>query len=58
MYSGKAPKDSFKDLVRRGQGLARALESLTDLIPDENGLSVLRASLSFVFRVRYTASSQ
>jgi len=50
-YEAKAPKGSFRNFIRGGKADARTLDSLCSIIPEEQGLGVLRGGLSFFFQV-------
>lgn len=50
-YEAKASRSSTRGRARTSEEAARVLASITDMIPDEKGLSVLRCGLSLVFRV-------
>ncbi|KAI4685099.1 hypothetical protein J4E81_008912 [Alternaria sp. BMP 2799] len=49
-YETKAPKGSFRNFIRGGKADARTLDSLCSIIPEEQGLGVLRGGLSFIFQ--------
>lgn len=50
----KADKSKLRRVLRNGEDIATVLSGLTDLIPDEKGLGILRVALSMVFTVQTT----
>ncbi|KAJ4386436.1 hypothetical protein N0V93_009332 [Gnomoniopsis smithogilvyi] len=48
-YELKAESNKTRWALRHGSNAAAILQSLTELIPDESGLGILRASLSMLF---------
>jgi hypothetical protein len=48
---GKGPKGSLRRLFRRIGQKAPVLESIVEFIPEEKGLSLLKGSLAFLFKV-------
>lgn len=47
----KTKESWFRDKLRKGESFAEGLHTLTDMIPDEKGLSVLKTGLAFTFMV-------
>lgn len=52
-YNAKATNNPVRRFARSGGDTARILDSMVDLVPDENGLNILKWGLSTVFQVRY-----
>lgn len=52
-YAEKAKNSWFRQKLRRGENVASVLQSLTDLLPEEYGLGVLRGGLSILFTVSW-----
>lgn len=52
-YAEKAKHSWFRQKLRRGENVASVLQSLTDLLPEEYGLGVLRGGLSILFTVSW-----
>lgn len=50
-YHPKSEKNKLQN-VYRNKALIMTLHSLTDMIPDQNGLSVMRGGLKLIFKVR------
>lgn len=50
-YEKKAEDNRFRGWIRKGDIAIGILERLSEAIPDENGLSVLKTGLVFVFQV-------
>lgn len=50
-YHTKSEKNKLQN-VYRNKALIMTLHSLTDMIPDQNGLSVMRGGLKLIFKVR------
>ena len=51
-YDDETEKNKFRSYIRDGKEVCNVLANLVDVIPDEKGLSILKAGLSFVFQVR------
>jgi len=51
VYDARAGHNVVRRWLRQGKPMAKILDSLTDLIPDEKGLGALKAGLSFIFKV-------
>ncbi len=51
-YENEAERNKFRSYVRDGKEVCNVLANLVNLIPDEKGLSILKAGLSFLFQVR------
>jgi hypothetical protein len=51
-YESKASSSTPRRILRKGEPAAKILDRLTAMIPDQNGLSVLRGGLSYIFQVR------
>ncbi|KAL6832071.1 hypothetical protein V8C40DRAFT_237789 [Trichoderma camerunense] len=49
-YEKKAEDNRFRGWIRKGDIAIGILERLSDSIPDENGLSILRTGLVFIFQ--------
>ncbi|KAL7929925.1 hypothetical protein V8C35DRAFT_170134 [Trichoderma chlorosporum] len=49
-YEKKAEDNRFRGWIRKGDIAIGILERLSDCIPDENGLSILRTGLVFIFQ--------
>lgn len=47
----RAGKNPFRRLARDGATIVATLQPLLDMIPDEDGLSVLKGGLGFIFKV-------
>lgn len=50
-YHTKSEKNKLRN-VYKNKALIMTLHSLTDMIPDQNGLSVMRGGLKLIFKVR------
>lgn len=50
-YAKKGDDDRFRGWIRDGDNAVGVLERLTELIPDQYGLSVLKGSLAYIFQV-------
>jgi hypothetical protein len=50
-YGSKGEKSLIRRKMREGENIAGLLDGLTKMIPDQNGLSVLRESLGYIFQV-------
>ena len=50
-YAAKADNNPIRRFIRGGDAVAGILERMTDFIPDEKGLSVLKGALAFIFQV-------
>jgi hypothetical protein len=51
-YDDKAGKSKFRD-VHANKSILKTLEALTEMIPDQDGLSVLKGGLKAVFSVSW-----
>lgn len=51
-YEKKVEDNRFRGWIRKGDVAIDILERLSEAIPDENGLSVLKTGLVFIFQVR------
>lgn len=52
-YEKKAEDNRFRGWIRKGDAAIGILERLSDIIPDQDGLSILRTGLAFVFQVGF-----
>lgn len=50
-YVEKGTRNWFRQKLRKGENVATVLQSLTELIPEEYGLGVVRGGLSILFTV-------
>lgn len=50
-YMEKAKRNWFRQKLRKGEDVATVLQNLTEMIPEEYGLGVLRGGLSILFTV-------
>lgn len=56
-YTKKAEDNRFRGWIRKGDVAIGILERLSDAIPDQDGLSILRSGLAFIFQVSILAAS-
>ncbi|KAL7811145.1 hypothetical protein V8C26DRAFT_409330 [Trichoderma gracile] len=49
-YEKKAEDNRFRGWIRKGDAAIGILERLSDIIPDQDGLSILRTGLAFIFQ--------
>lgn len=52
-YLEKAKRNWFREKLRKGEDVATVLQNLTEMIPEEYGLGVLRGGLSILFTVSW-----
>jgi len=50
-YANKAKDSIFRGWAREGHAAATILERLTSLIPEDQGISILRGTLAYIFKV-------
>ena len=54
-YQGKSENSKLRGWIREGDVVVATLERLSSMIPDQNGLSVLRGALAYIFQVSHVS---